>query len=61
MGQIAWEQSRYEDAREYFLRSLEIDRSQGDRHGVAVSLDNLGTVAMDQGLTTRPSATSSAR
>ena len=44
LGRVRNMQARYDDAREYHLRSLELWSEIGDRQGVAVASNNVGAM-----------------
>jgi tetratricopeptide (TPR) repeat protein len=49
MGNVAKELGEYIQARELYLKSLDIKREIGDRKGIANSLGNLGNIALALG------------
>jgi len=49
MGNLAYLQGKYEEARGLYLRSLEIEERLGNQSGRAISLYGLGNVAFAQG------------
>jgi tetratricopeptide (TPR) repeat protein len=49
LGRVCLGHGKYDDARDYHQRSLEIKEELGDLQGVANSLGNLGLVAQSQG------------
>ena len=48
-GVLAWNQGHYTVARTHYEQGLAIRRGLGDEQGVAVLLNNLGTLALDRG------------
>jgi tetratricopeptide (TPR) repeat protein len=49
LGNLAWEQGRYGEAKAYCQQSLESWRQLGDQWGIGGSLETLGSVALEQG------------
>jgi len=47
LGNLAMNQGRYDEAKEYYKKSLSISEELGNRAGVAQTLHNLGNLAND--------------
>ena len=48
MGNVYLRQGHYEQAFQFSLKSLELERELGDRWGIAASLHNLGDIKLQQ-------------
>lgn len=53
LGGLWWEEGEVDQALEYYLRALDLDREAGDQHGEAVMLSNIGLVWAERGDTQR--------
>jgi tetratricopeptide (TPR) repeat protein len=49
LGNLYWEQGRFEEAKDYCQQSLDSWRQLGDQWGIGGSLETLGSVALERG------------